>query len=62
MNGEAKYRADWRGMCIVKTSCVHDYDDLISSGNLFARKFNYEQTPTLVDKLYTYLTSDQMIK
>lgn len=49
---------DWdRGTPYTFTIC--DYDALISNSNLFARKFNYEQTLTLINKLYTHLTSNQ---
>ena len=46
---------DWvRGDPYIFTD--NDYDELIVNKNLFARKFNYEKDPMVIDKLFVYLT------
>lgn len=52
---------DWgRGDPYVFTD--NDYDELIENKNLFARKFNYEKDPMVIDKLFVYLTKTNIEK
>lgn len=50
---------DWkRGNPYVFTD--NDYDELMENENLFARKFNYEKNPMVIDRLFSYLTKKQI--
>lgn len=59
VNNNLRYTFWEEGKSSPKTLTLHDYDDLIKSDSLFARKFNSTEDSEIIEKIYSFINKDE---